>query len=129
MGEAQAKYMENVAVGILKSGTAVKYGDVSPRPLQFPTGGNSDSGPHPHSISGTAGAPGHEHSHSLPTQVVPDPNNPGQMIAVPEGHQWSPSDINKMIHNAVADAVAHLVGEIDGLTQRCQELEIELHES
>jgi hypothetical protein len=34
--------------------------------------------------------------------------------------------IRHIIHREVQMAVAHLVAEIDGLTQRCEELEIEL---
>jgi hypothetical protein len=34
--------------------------------------------------------------------------------------------IHTIIRKEVAKAVAHLVAEIDGLTQRCEELEVEL---
>jgi hypothetical protein len=38
------------------------------------------------------------------------------------------SPIIELVRKEVESVVAHLIAEIDGLTQRCEELEIELEE-
>jgi hypothetical protein len=60
--------------------------------------------------------------------TIPDPNNPGTYIAVPvsSGPTWDLAEMQRFVTEMVNEAVAHLVAELDGMTQRCEELEIEL---
>jgi hypothetical protein len=73
-----------------------------------------------------------DHVHTIPNsssvhngKVYNIPEMP--VYNVPEMPQtWTEGEIRNVVRTIVNEAVAHLVSELDGMTQRCQELEIEL---
>jgi hypothetical protein len=79
---------------------------------------------HCHGISPAAGGPPDSASNAIreysdmPSKGYSDTGMPN-----PGDHIY---DVPKMIDDKINEAVAHLVAELDGMAQRCEELEIEL---
>ena len=65
------------------------------------------------------------HNHSIDTRMYT-----GAVVAEndrPHRHETVATyDIQALLKNQVDEAIAHLVAELDGMAQRCEELEIEL---
>jgi hypothetical protein len=119
LGEATARHMEKMTYEAMNNGTSgySNSRDGTPRPVQFPAEGTG--GPYISSTGGQTGSNGQGHVHTIP----PPPDPTGGAVGVPI---WTEEEMRVVITRMIAEAVAHLVSELDGMTQRCQELEIDL---
>jgi hypothetical protein len=113
LGEGVARQMEKMTVETMNRGTMA---------IEITKDGTIVAGgPYPHSTTGgytrVSRGPS-DHTHELPDA----PPNTGTVGV----QTWTKEEMQVLVTSIVNEAVAHLVSEIDGLTQRCQELEIEL---